>query len=168
VQSNCELVTQTPEICSAGQPLTWNLNSQAIKVYQVKGDATGTKTFNLNNWQTGTGGAWINWSATAGVFSEQIGSAINCTANLLNVDSQDVYKIFPNPTSHKATILFKTEIDVNLRFEMINQLGQKIEIQSNQINNSEIELNLNNLKQGIYVLKATSLSSVFYNTIIIN
>jgi hypothetical protein len=41
IQSNCELAVQTPENCTAGNPLTWNLGGLAIKVFQIKGDSAG-------------------------------------------------------------------------------------------------------------------------------
>ena len=70
VQSNAALPIQSPENCTKGNPLTWDLGGQALKVYQIKGDSTGTHSFNLNTWQSGSGGTWQNWSVSNGVFRE--------------------------------------------------------------------------------------------------
>ena len=61
IQTNCELPDERPEACAAGMPLNWNLQGEAIKVYQVKGTSTGSNSLDLNDWQTGQGGTWLNW-----------------------------------------------------------------------------------------------------------
>ncbi|WP_231590625.1 cyanophycinase [Hymenobacter terrenus] len=48
--------SNTPERCVARASLDWYRGRQAVKVYKVVGTATGTNTFNFNNW-TGTGGS---------------------------------------------------------------------------------------------------------------
>jgi len=102
IQPNCELAKKAPENCTTGNPLTWNLGSLAIKAYQIKGDSTGSKTFNLNTWQSGIGGVWYNWSVSNGVFSEQTSTAINCLALSVNYPSLgSEIEIYPNPTTDK-------------------------------------------------------------------
>ncbi len=101
----------------------------AIKAYQIKGDNTGNKTFDLNTWQSGTGGAWYNWYVSNGIFSEQSGTAINCTT--LGIDnpttSSSIY-VYPNPTNDKVIIeindLFNKEMEINI----FNSIGQKFDL----------------------------------------
>lgn len=38
------------ETCLAKMPLTWNLNSQAIRAYRILGSSTGNGSFNASNW----------------------------------------------------------------------------------------------------------------------
>lgn len=59
-----------PEVCSAGQPLTWNIGGNALKVYKLPGNDSGTSTFNLNDWTTASGGTWQWWSVSSGVLTE--------------------------------------------------------------------------------------------------
>ena len=59
----------TPETCSPGTPLTWNRGAQAVKVYKVKGDNTGNKTFNLTTWESGNGGIWEDFYVSNGSLS---------------------------------------------------------------------------------------------------
>lgn len=57
---------QGPEVLQAGQPLTWNRGGTAFSVYRVLGTPTGTNTFNLRTYGTGTGGTWEHWAVQAG------------------------------------------------------------------------------------------------------
>jgi cyanophycinase-like exopeptidase len=152
IQSNCELTIQSPENCSSGNPLTWNLGGLALKTYQIKGDSTGSKTFDLNTWQSGSGGTWFNWSISNGVFSEQTGTAINCsplTTDDFNSNTEIV--IYPNPTRDKLTIR-ANDLSFNInKIILYNQVGQNLPLNITQIGN-EINVDLNNFQKGIYLL----------------
>ena len=152
IQSNCELVIQTPENCTTGNPLTWNLGGLAVKTYQIKGDSSGSNTFNLNTWQSGTGGTWYNWYVTNGNFSEQLGTAINCSplaTDDFNSNSEIV--IYPNPTKDKLTIR-ANDLTLNInKIYLYNQVGQKLPLHITQVGN-EIHIDLNNIQKGIYLI----------------
>lgn len=62
-----------PEICSSNEALTWNVNQQAVKVYEIQAATTvgAAGTFNLNTWATGTNGVWKFASANNGVMLYQ-------------------------------------------------------------------------------------------------
>lgn len=70
IQPNC-LLPNIPENCTASQALTWNRSGEALKVYAIKGTATGAGSFDLKNWQSpnATGGLWQNWFVLNGNFS---------------------------------------------------------------------------------------------------
>lgn len=122
IQSNCELIEQAPEICASGIPLTWDLDGLALKVYQIKGDETGNNTFDLNTWQSGSGGSWHNWSVLDGVFSEQTSTPVNCLPQSVNALAADLgIDIFPNPSNTEITIT--SSIYFN-KIEVFNTLGQ--------------------------------------------
>jgi hypothetical protein len=117
------LENPNPENCTLGNPLTWNLEGLALKVYQIKGDAAGTKTFDLTDWQTGVGGAWYNWSSSNGAFGEEIGSPLNC--NNVSVDDflDDFNVIYPNPFINQLTQLNKSGDE---HYTFINYCGEII------------------------------------------
>lgn len=124
IQSNCELSNPQPENCTNGNPLTWDLGGQALKVYQIKGDATGSKTFDFNDWKTGVGGTWYNWSSSNGIFNEVIGTPLAC--NNVSVDdfSNDLdVTIFPNPFTNYINVSNKKG---NEQFIMLNYCGQVV------------------------------------------
>ena len=63
-----------PELCKEGQPLTWNLSGTAVAVDVIPGDATGSNSFDLNNWKA-TEGSYLQrewWSVTEGVLKRVI------------------------------------------------------------------------------------------------
>jgi cyanophycinase-like exopeptidase len=59
-----------PEVCVSGTPLTWDQGGQALSVYKILGDNLGSNTFDLNDWQTGSGGEWQSWYVVEGVLFE--------------------------------------------------------------------------------------------------
>ncbi len=155
IQSNCELPIQSPENCSSGNPLTWNLSGQALKVYQIKGESTGSKTFDLNTWQSGTGGTWYDWSVTNGVFSEQISEVINCSPasdNELAFASE--IAIYPNPTTDKVTIAFSTDFNAENKITVYNNLGRKVFV-ATKIEKNTVIANFENLVNGMYFIEIT-------------
>ena len=149
IQSNCELENPNPENCTPGNPLTWNLEGLAIKAYQIKGDATGTKTFDLTDWQTGLGGNWYNWSSSNGVFNEEIGSPLNCNNVSIDDFSDDfVVNIYPNPFTDKLNQLNKSEEE---NYTFINYCGEIIWSGKNIENHD-----FSHLSTGVYFLKVNN------------
>jgi cyanophycinase len=43
-----------PEVCEHGQPLTWNVNNQAVAVFSFSGSPGGTAAFNIGAWPDST------------------------------------------------------------------------------------------------------------------
>lgn len=80
IQTNCEIANNAPENCTSGNALNWNLGSEAIKVYAVKGTPSGANNFDLNDWKTGNGGVWQHWFVDNGVLFEQPGIEPNCAS----------------------------------------------------------------------------------------
>ena len=78
IQVNCEATNPEPEVCTAGTPLTWNLAGSALRVARLNGTASGGEQFDLNTWQSVSGGSWLNWSISNGNFSEVPGLAPDC------------------------------------------------------------------------------------------
>ncbi len=152
IQTNCELTTQTPENCSAGNPLTWDLGGSALKVYQIKGESTGIRTFDLNTWQTGSGGNWYNWSVSNGVFSEQTSTAINCSSlSIQNLSTDSEIDVYPNPTSAELIITLKNNNYSENQITFYNSLGQRIDV-TTTVKNNAILADFSALKNGFYFL----------------
>jgi cyanophycinase-like exopeptidase len=169
IQSNCELPLMSPENCSPGSPLTWNLGGLALKVYQIKGDNVGSKTFNLNTWQTGTGGSWYNWSVSNGVFSEQAGTPINCVPlSQQNIFEDSAIKVFPVPTSGKITISFNKINYFENKVSLYNNLGQRVDVVTS-FSDDGITADLSGLNNGIYFIKIEGRTGeIYYGKIIKN
>ena len=124
IQVNC-ILPNTPEVCTSSTPLTWNRNSTALKVYNIKGDSVGANTFDLNTWATGTGGSWQNWSASSGVMTYSLNTtAINClSTDIKKLTAKNQISCFPNPSNNVIYIESETTLK---SIKIFNQLGELI------------------------------------------
>jgi cyanophycinase-like exopeptidase len=160
IQSNCELQNKAPESCVSGHPLTWNLGSKAIKALRIPGTQSGTYTFNLKDWKTGTGGTWLNWSVNNGVFFEQIGLAPDCEVVSVNeIETNNDILIYPNPSNDRIVI---SSEDLNLSaciINIYNSKGQKMSVNFIFRSSDKAIINLDNYKTGLYYLQMISQNS---------
>lgn len=168
IQTNCELVNGTPEICTSGLPLTWNHSGAAVKVYRVKGTATGSNTFQLNNWLVGSGGSWLQWSANTGNFVETTSSSINCSPLAIATPAVETgISIYPNPATQQVAIDFleqKHVVEINL----LDGTGRTIQSLKQQ-DVHEVVLNTSQIKPGIYFIKVRiGMEKVHYQKLEIN
>lgn len=60
--------SSTPERCVSGSSLDYYRNQRAVRVYKVPGTATGTGSFDLSSWTSGSGGSWQYYYADRGTF----------------------------------------------------------------------------------------------------
>ena len=153
IQPNCELSSVIPENCTPNNPLDWNLGNAAVKVYAVKGTETGSNTFDLNDWQTGTGGVWENWYVNNGVLQQQTSTQPVCASlSTPQFDESIRYKIYPNPSADEVSIEFKNSETLPKKIRIINALGQiKKEVPIS--NAQKILINTRDLSSGVYVIE---------------
>lgn len=152
VQSNCELSVPSPENCIPGNALTWNLEGKALKVYHIKGNSTASNSFNLNTWQTGTGGTWHDWSVTNGILSEQTANAINCPSlNTENLYTDSGLDIFPNPATDECTLRMNNGYVIPNQMRIYNQLGQELYVRT-AWEGDNITVDISSLRNGIYFI----------------
>ncbi len=57
---------EMPEKIEPGKPLIWDRNGKAVKVYRIRGTAEGSGSFDLNDWESASGGSWEYWYTTGG------------------------------------------------------------------------------------------------------
>ncbi|NQX76115.1 MAG: T9SS type A sorting domain-containing protein [Gilvibacter sp.] len=150
IHSNCNLDVPGPEVMGASNPITWSRGGEALYAYRVKGTETGEHTFDLNDWQTASGGEWLNWSIEEGVFNEASGSDPAC--NPLRVDefAQTNISLFPNPVQDQLQ-LNSNGLDIQ-EIAVYNQLGQQV--LQNAVNTvSELQVNTANWSTGTYYVR---------------
>ncbi len=145
IQTNCELDSVTPEQCTSGQPLIWDLDDSALKVYAVKGTYEGTNTFDLNTWTSGTGGEWQNWYVENGTFLSAETDRIHCQPSAIPAvpSSLDLLTIYPMPFhGGDLTILYPTlkpytisifDVQGSLQIQILNPTADRISIQDVQL-----------------------------------
>jgi cyanophycinase-like exopeptidase len=164
IQPNCELNDVQPENCSPNTKLMWNHGGKALKVYRIKGTSTGANTFDLNDWKTGVGGTWEHWYVNDGVFNESTGTAIDCASipNSIEKHKQELLA-YPNPNTGKLYIkLSGVEIQ---EMEVQTLDGKIIPVQINDKGFVTV-LNIQELKQGLYILKIQTAAETIYQRII--
>jgi cyanophycinase-like exopeptidase len=148
VQLNCEVPIPVPESCSPGNALTWDLNGQAVKAFQVKGDVTGSKMFNLNLWETNSTGTWYNWSVSNGLFEESVGIEPNCPALDVNLNlEENQVLLYPNPAEEILTISVGNKL-IGECYKIVDQLGKVIRI--GYIDKMKHQIQINGIESGIY------------------
>jgi cyanophycinase-like exopeptidase len=102
LQANCTL-NFAPETCGASLPLIWNRNGEAVKVYKVPGTMNGAHSFELSDWQTGSGGTWQHWTASASGIAETSGTAPNCLLSVTEFEATTL-EVAPVPFDQQITI----------------------------------------------------------------
>ena len=148
---NCVL-PNTPETCIAGQPLTWNRNNDALKVYKVAGTQNGANSFNLNNWTTGTGGTWEKWHVTNGVLTANTPTvAPACLATAINnINIINAIKVYPTPAKNMVAIVVAQTLKPK-KIMVTNGTGQQIHLQETAA--QQLNLNISTWASGVYFLK---------------
>ena len=130
IQNNCEILNNKPETVISGVPLTWNQTNAALKVYNVKGTQTGSNTFNLNDWKSGSGGTWQRWYVINGSLQTAATTVINCSAlpvTLLNFSAakeNDRVNLNWQTSSESNSSYFEVEKSVDgVHFEIIKTIS---------------------------------------------
>ncbi len=159
IQTNCELTSVTPENCSANNPLNWNLGNEAIKVYSIKGTTNGSNTFDLNDWETGTGGVWEDWYIDNGVLNELPGLQPNCTTlSIAQIETGKQFQLYPNPASDYVNIELANSKIRPKSLKVINQLGQVIK-EISVINADKIHITTSEIPVGLYIVEIMSIDN---------
>ena len=157
LQKNCELSNSNPENVSTGFPLTWYRSGNAIKVYHAKGTASGSQTFDLHTWKSGTGGTWENWSINNGMFSSKNSSAPICgNTSITKVNSGSV-RVYPNPASNIIQVKYEFEVK---KIQLV-QLNGKIMTSSNT---SLLDITM--ISSGVYFLKIETQNGIITKKLI--
>ena len=148
VQVNC-LPDTLPENLNPDQPLDWNLNQEAIKVYRVPGNTQGSNSFDLNTWESGSGGQWENWWIAQGVFASQNSSPVDCE-NLSTIRPVKVnFKYYPNPVEDKLHLRAQNNI---MSIAIYSLSGKELLIRSDVFDKS-MRIDMANFDKGVYLAK---------------
>lgn len=164
IQINCEISEPAPESCTPGQPLTWNQSGKALKVFRITGDPSGTSTFNLNDWKTGTAGSWYDWGSNQGILSSVSGSVPECIVFSGEASETGIFSIYPNPAGDYLTIRMNNNgsREINLSFHDLH--GRLIS--RTRLSGDEVQVDTGFLEPGIYILGITAGSRSIHTKII--
>jgi cyanophycinase-like exopeptidase len=150
LQTNCEQSDREPENCTPGNPLDWNRNNKALKVYKINGTATGDNTFNLIDWITATGGQWEDWYVNKGTLVKQSGNPMNCRLVTQAGSLLNKIQIYPNPV-HGGSITFDCP-DIEIDSISIIDLSGKVIKRIPGYAKHEVIADVAALARGIYLV----------------
>ncbi|MCH2043445.1 MAG: Type 1 glutamine amidotransferase-like domain-containing protein [Saprospiraceae bacterium] len=162
LQINCEADSLFPEVCSNNTALTWDRNGQAIKVYAVKGTSTGTNSFDLATWKSGSGGTWQEWSIDQGTLTATNSDSLDCSpvqTSTLETTDDRIFRIFPNP--NQGQDLWVESDEMILKIRLYNQQGLLLK----EVNNSPY-LSLKSLPAAIYFIQVQTAKQEYTSKLI--
>ena len=108
----------TPEVCEAGQALTWNQGENAVRVWRAMGTTTGTPSMHLYGNPMHSGGSSERWWAENGTwFSASIFNA-DCAFNPPVPCSEDLDGDGVIATSDVILILTEFGCSANCAFDL--------------------------------------------------
>ncbi len=126
LQANCA-EPFLPETLTAGSPLVWQRGGAAVKGYQVKGNDDGGNFFDLNDWKSGSGGFWFDWSAKDGLLTVASGAdAPDCTVAATGLEAAEKLRFYPNPSRDGLFWLETGPFFGKKTLEVFDVLGQKV------------------------------------------
>jgi cyanophycinase-like exopeptidase len=162
LQGNC-VEPSGPEIIVENQPLTWDRNNQAVKVYQVPATANGQNYLDLNTWTDGEGGFWEDWYVVSGELTRSTdATAPDCLVSVRNQRTIDAV-VFPNPTSGALTI--KTG-ETNWKYRVYDLTGRLL--QSGNELTTERTLDLGDMPSGLYKLSVETENEFFSTSFVVS
>ncbi|MCS6916171.1 MAG: Type 1 glutamine amidotransferase-like domain-containing protein [Chitinophagales bacterium] len=150
LQANC-VEPFHPEVCQAGQKITWNRNQQAVKVYRVPGTKSGQYFFDLNDWKSGSGGTWQDWYADQGQFAvNDSATPADCSVGWGPYPEASAV-LYPNPSDGWIRVqLPKTPGASELELHAID--GRRVWLWPVMPYTADLTLSLHNLPAGYYLL----------------
>ncbi len=163
LQVNCQ-TPNTPEVLSAGLPLTFNRSNMAVKVYHIDANASGSQTFDLKNWQTASGGTWENWYVQSGVFASTLNASTSaCVLSSKTIQIADIpNQFYVNRAQNVLCLKGNKQI---LRLTILDAMGQKC-IEIPNLDGLKT-IDISTLKTGIYIVLADDLNNRFKQKIVI-
>ena len=154
LQANC-VAPYLPETLTPGQPLTWERNNEAVKVYVLKGTVTGANTFDLNDWETGSGGSWENWYVVNGQFFGASGLAPNCIPTALEEKPDRSPLLYPNPGNGLIRLDYGSFLPAQTRPAIVRVLDLSGRVLRNEIGAADEMIDISDLEGGSYILQIT-------------
>lgn len=136
-----------PETCVSNQPLTWNCDHKAVKVYRVLGKKTDPGYLDLNDWSSGEGGTWHNWYS-------QNGTLYKSDATSVLLPQQKRVNVFPNPTDGKVTVMLENQ-STKISIDVYCTMGSKVFTYAPTAYSNQVDIELSHLPSGFYIIRIT-------------
>jgi cyanophycinase-like exopeptidase len=146
VQVNCASDSM-PEVCQMGQPLTWIRNQDALKVCKIPGTNTGQHFFDLNDWETQSGGSWENWTVSAGSLNTSSSGPIDCITASASLKTDNRLVLFPLPLESALNLQSDHDMQKICIWDMTGRL-----FLDHQVSGNRFQFETRELPPGVYRL----------------
>lgn len=163
IQANCALEDGAPENCTANETLTWNHGGEALKVYKILAQPDGNNSFDLNDWQTGEGGVWEQWSADDGELNISASEPLDCPVFIGETEETKQIAFYPNPT--QGIIYISGVQSGENRSVVIRDVAGKTVYQTANFDTEAVDLQF--LKAGSYFISLTHSSGTEVKILVI-
>jgi len=164
---NCELPVNSPEHCQSAQPLQWQRDSVALNVCIIKGTNNGSNTFDLNDWETTTGGSWYNYWVEAGILKTKTGTAPDCIPTAISsIIPEDCISIDYCPGFPAELKVFNKSCKL-LLVEVSALNGVIIYHTETGLESPSTSIQLPQLKPGIYLVRCLSTNGDYVKKIVV-
>lgn len=135
-------------------------------MYKVPGTPSGINTFQLSNWNSGSGGTWQDWYVVNGVFQTNLQASTpicnSSTSISTLIANEEMISIFPNPVTNQLTISAESNFD----YEIVDVFSKQLLMKKNT---GSVQLDVTALRPGYYfVIVKTQESTVRKKIIKIN
>lgn len=139
-----------PENCVPGQPLTWNINGEALQVVKIPGTPNGDYYTYVSGFGFGNPYEtfWENWSVNTGSFSTT--STTNPYCDLLGVSEYQRGTISVRPNPFQDVISIESQL-VNFDVKLYDSFGKQVAKFQNQA-----QIDTSNLASGLYFMSVSS------------
>lgn len=154
---NCLVANNLPEVCTPGQPLTWDQNGAAVKTLRVKGTPNGQNRFNTRLYFLSSGAEAFNWWVIQGQFFEDTTTIPNCSVDVQPIKQQlPIIRVYPNPVKDLVQANMPFTTDQITHCSLLNAIGQTLPCSYTPFSDKSIQINTSNLSIGIYFLQITN------------
>jgi hypothetical protein len=152
--ANISLNNYVEDVETADENIIWSFTGNS-KLDIVINNGVASITVNDANW---IGSETVSFTATDDdehplsdsdnvTFTVESGTSVN------EVNSKPVIQVFPNPASGLVYIAIPDRIEENVVIRVINSLGQTVKVERFEFIHGTVELNLDDLSTGVYILE---------------
>ncbi len=155
------------DVETSDEGITWTVSgNDRIVISILNGFASFTITDN-----TWFGSETVTFTANDNGYSplsasDEVTLTVNEVVGVNNIQTTGV-NIYPNPSSEFVYIVFENGINAEVTIEVIDILGQVVSIEKKEMDKNVIELNISDLRSGLYFIKMATSTDVYTSTVIV-
>jgi len=162
-----DLDSYVEDVETSDEDITWTVSGNDIIVISILNEFASFTITDI----TWSGSETVTFTANDNGYSplsasDEMTLTVNEVVGVNNIQTTGV-NIYPNPSSEFVYIAFENGINAEVTIEVIDILGQIVFIQKEGIDKNVIELNISDLRSGLYFIKMATSTDVYTSTVIV-